>query len=70
VRVTVRAEGVNPIDWTLRSGAMAQFMPVEFPSIPGEEVAGVVDELGDGVNHVAVGDAVLDFAVSRQSSWR
>ena len=38
--------------------------------IAGEEVAGVVDEVGDGVNHVAVGDAVLGFAVSRQSTWR
>jgi NADPH:quinone reductase-like Zn-dependent oxidoreductase len=63
VRVTVRAVGVNPIDWKRRSGAMAQFMPVEFPSIPGEEVAGVVDEVGDGVDDVAVGDEVFGFAV-------
>src|SRR5687768_12055228 len=31
VRVAVRAIGVNPIDWKVRSGAMAQFIPVEFP---------------------------------------
>ena len=63
VRVAVRAVGVNPIDWKVRSGAMAQFMPVEFPSVPGVEVAGVVDEVGDGVDDVAVGDEVLGFAV-------
>jgi NADPH:quinone reductase-like Zn-dependent oxidoreductase len=63
VRVAVRAVGVNPIDWRVRSGAMAQFMPVEFPSVPGVEVAGVVDEVGDGVDDVAVGDEVLGFAV-------
>ena len=63
VRVAVRAVGVNPIDWKLRSGAMAKFIPVEFPSVPGVEAAGVVDELGDGVSDVAVGDEVFGFAV-------
>ena len=46
VRVAVRAVGVNPIDWKRRSGAMAQLMPVGFPSVPAEEAAGVVDERG------------------------
>jgi len=63
VRVAVRAAGVNPIDWKVRSGAMAQVMPVEFPSVPGVEVAGVVDEIGDGVTDVAVGDEVFGFSV-------
>ena len=63
VRVAVRAVGVNPIDWKQRSGAMAQLIPLEFPSIPGVEVAGVVDEVGDGVDDVAVGDEVFGFAV-------
>jgi len=43
VRIRVRAAGVNPIDWKLRSGAMAQFSPVEFPVVIGREAAGVVD---------------------------
>jgi NADPH:quinone reductase-like Zn-dependent oxidoreductase len=63
VRVAVRAAGVNPIDWKVRSGAMAEVMPVEFPSVPGVEVAGVVDEIGDGVTDVAVGDEVFGFCV-------
>ena len=63
VRVAVRAVGVNPIDWKVRSGAMAQFIRVEFPSVPGEEAAGVVDEVGDGVDDVAVGDEVFGLAV-------
>src|SRR4051812_47024721 len=58
-----RAAGVNPIDWKRRSGAKARVMPVEFPSTPGDEVAGVVDEVGDGVDDVAVGDEVFGFAV-------
>jgi NADPH:quinone reductase-like Zn-dependent oxidoreductase len=64
IRVVVRAAGVNPVDWKIRSGAYAQVMPIELPSIPGADVAGVVDEVGDGVSGVAVGDEVFGFAVS------
>lgn len=35
VLVEVRAAGVNPLDWKLRSGAVAATMPVEFPAVPG-----------------------------------
>jgi NADPH:quinone reductase-like Zn-dependent oxidoreductase len=55
VRIAVRAAGVNPIDWKVRSGAMGG----EVPRQTGVEVAGVVDELGDGVTDVAVGDRVF-----------
>lgn len=59
VRVRTTAVGVNPYDWKVRSGAMAAFAPVRFPHVPGSEAAGVVDELGDGVEGVAIGDRVL-----------
>ena len=64
IRVAVRAAGVNPFDWKVRSGAMRQFMPLELPRIPGSDVAGVVDEVGTGVTGVSVGDEVFGFAVS------
>jgi NADPH:quinone reductase-like Zn-dependent oxidoreductase len=48
VRVRVRAAAVNPIDLRIRSGGMDGIMPVEFPVIPGQDVAGVVDEAGEG----------------------
>jgi NADPH:quinone reductase-like Zn-dependent oxidoreductase len=54
----VRAAGVNPIDWKVRSGAMGG----DLPKRTGQEVAGVVDRLGDGVTGVAVGDAVFGGA--------
>jgi NADPH:quinone reductase-like Zn-dependent oxidoreductase len=63
IRVAVRGAGVNPIDWKIRSGAMRVVMPLELPKILGIEVAGVVDEVGDGVADVAVGDAVSGSAV-------
>jgi len=58
IRVAVRAVGVNPIDWTLRSGMRGG----DLPQMTGGEVAGVVDELGDGVTDVAIGDRVFGFA--------
>ena len=63
VRIGVRGAGVNPIDWKLRSGAMAQFAPVEFPVITGREAAGVVDEVGAGVSGTEPGDAVFGWTV-------
>ncbi|WP_326808831.1 NADP-dependent oxidoreductase [Streptomyces sp. NBC_01775] len=62
VRVAVREAGVNPLDWKLRSGAMAAFMPLELPWIPGFEVAGTVEETGDGVSGLQVGDEVFGRA--------
>jgi NADPH:quinone reductase-like Zn-dependent oxidoreductase len=58
VRITVHAVGVNPIDWKLRSGAMGG----ELPRGTGLEAAGVVDEVGDGVEGVSEGDRVFGSA--------
>ncbi|TCC56475.1 NADP-dependent oxidoreductase [Kribbella pittospori] len=59
VRVRVRAAGVNPLDYKVRSGWAKDFMEVTFPAIPGLEVAGVVDEAGDGF---AIGDEVVGWS--------
>ncbi|MFJ5985283.1 NADP-dependent oxidoreductase [Lentzea sp. NPDC092896] len=59
VRIRVTAASVNPVDWKLRSGAARSFLPVEFPAIPGRDAAGVVDEVGDDVTGVTVGDRVF-----------
>ncbi|WP_053170469.1 alcohol dehydrogenase catalytic domain-containing protein [Streptomyces sp. SBT349] len=64
VLVRVRAAGVNPIDWKVRAGAFAATMPVEFPVVPGGDVAGVVEEIGDGVGDLAVGDEVFGAVTS------
>ena len=63
IRVAVQGAGVNPFDWKLRSGAMQQAMPLDLPKIPGSDVAGIVDEVGEGVAGVAVGDEVFGSAV-------
>lgn len=59
VRIAVRAAGVNGIDWKIRAGYMREFMPLALPAGTGRDAAGVVDEVGEGVSGVAVGDAVF-----------
>jgi NADPH:quinone reductase-like Zn-dependent oxidoreductase len=59
VRVRVRAAGVNALDGKIRSGGMQAVFPTPLPAIPGVELAGVVDALGEGVRDVKVGDEVL-----------
>ncbi|MFI7635194.1 NADP-dependent oxidoreductase [Nonomuraea sp. NPDC049400] len=59
VRIRVEAASVNPIDSKLRAGYLKEMMPLQFPKIPGRDGAGVVDEVGDGVTGVAVGDRVF-----------
>jgi NADPH:quinone reductase-like Zn-dependent oxidoreductase len=58
VRIEVRAAGVNPSDWKKRKGLMDS----ELPQTMGYEAAGVVDELGEGVADVAVGDRVFGLS--------
>jgi NADPH:quinone reductase-like Zn-dependent oxidoreductase len=62
IRIAVRAASVNPIDWKVRSGMLAE-RPLATPTTPGSDVAGVVDEVGEGVDDVAVGDDVFGFAI-------
>ncbi len=62
VRVAVRAAGVNPIDWKIRSGTMSR--TATFPTIPGLEIAGVVDAVGPDAAGFAVGDEVFGWSDS------
>lgn len=61
VRIRVRATAVNPIDVRIRAGAMQGVFPVAFPMVPGWDVAGVVDEAGEGAT-ASVGDEVFGVA--------
>jgi NADPH2:quinone reductase len=64
VRLRVQAATVNPTDTYARSGAYAGRDPVKTPPwVPGMDVAGVVAEVGEGVDHLAVGDAAMGIVV-------
>jgi NADPH:quinone reductase-like Zn-dependent oxidoreductase len=57
VLVRVRAAGVNPVDW--------KSAPRRLGMVPGADVAGTIDSVGDGVTGWKAGDQVL--GVARQS---
>src|SRR5215217_4566986 len=64
VRLRVAAATVNPTDTYARSGAYASRDPVKQPPwVPGMDAAGVVVEVGDGVDHVAPGDDVMGIVL-------
>jgi NADPH:quinone reductase-like Zn-dependent oxidoreductase len=68
IRIAVRAASVNAIDWKKRSGMLAEYMPVDLPHVGGYDAAGVVDEVGDGVEGVNAGDEVFGFTVGGQGA--
>jgi len=59
VLMRVHAASVNPIDWKLREGALKAFVPVLLPATAGQDLAGVIAAVGDGVTDLHVGDAVF-----------
>ncbi|MFI9045716.1 NADP-dependent oxidoreductase [Streptomyces sp. NPDC053427] len=59
IRVAVRAAGVNPVDWRIREGQFQKLRPVELPAGVGQDAAGVVDQIGEHVEGVEVGDRVF-----------
>ncbi|MFC9235210.1 NADP-dependent oxidoreductase [Streptomyces decoyicus] len=59
IRIAVRAAGVNPADWRVREGQILAAHPIELPAGVGLDASGVVDEVGEGVEGVEVGDHVF-----------
>jgi NADPH:quinone reductase-like Zn-dependent oxidoreductase len=62
--VRLSSTSVNPIDYKLRSGAMAQFMPIQFPFIPGNDISGIVRQVGPGVQGFQPGDRIIALGSS------
>jgi NADPH:quinone reductase-like Zn-dependent oxidoreductase len=65
VLVQVRAAGINPGEAAIRTGAIADIFPSTFPSGQGSDLAGVVAEVGTGVDRFSVGDEVIGFSEKR-----
>lgn len=55
--IEVKAAGVNPVDWKIRSGLLGHHW--DLPAPMGREASGVVTAVGEGVTDFAVGDEVL-----------
>jgi NADPH:quinone reductase-like Zn-dependent oxidoreductase len=67
VQVEVKAAGINPGEAMIRKGALHDRWPAAFPSGQGSDLAGVVVEVGTGVQTFTVGDEVLGFTNQRAS---
>ncbi|MFJ2511693.1 NADP-dependent oxidoreductase [Streptomyces griseoviridis] len=69
VRVAVRAAGVNPVDWRIREGQFRTTRPLALPAGVGIDAAGVVDEVGEGVEGVEAGDRVFGEGLSTYAEF-
>lgn len=59
VLVKVAATSVNPIDWKIRRGDWKSMMPLQFPIIPGRDVAGEIVETGANLSRWKRGQKVM-----------
>jgi NADPH:quinone reductase len=67
VRVKLEVAGVNPTDWKSRAGATGA---LNFPfQVPGQDGAGVIDAVGEGVAKAWVGERVWVYLAGWQSQW-
>ncbi|MDE1191747.1 MAG: NADP-dependent oxidoreductase [Arachidicoccus sp.] len=58
VLIKIAATTVNPLEIKIREGYLQQVMPITFPYIPGSDVSGIVEAVGNKVNRIKVGDRV------------
>ena len=59
--VKVKAAGVNPVDWKIRSGMFRGGLEFTMPATLGFDVAGEVAEVGEGVKKFKEGDKVFAY---------
>jgi NADPH:quinone reductase-like Zn-dependent oxidoreductase len=59
VRIRVNAAALNGIDAAIAGGMLKGMAEYRFPVVIGRDAAGAVDAVGEGVEHVSIGDEVL-----------
>ena len=59
VLVRVQAAGVNPVDWKITEGHLKDHFQLQFPYIPGRDIAGIIEEVGPDVTMFEPGQAVF-----------
>ncbi len=62
VLVRIKAAGVNPVDASVREGYLKDFLPYQFPIVPGWDMAGVVEDRGFSARRFQTGDQVYAYA--------
>lgn len=59
LRVRVKAAGLNGMDTAISSGMVKEMAEYQFPVVIGRDGAGIVDAVGEDVDHVSIGEAVI-----------
>jgi NADPH:quinone reductase-like Zn-dependent oxidoreductase len=67
VLVAVRVAGINVSESEIRECMVREIFPATFPGGERSDLVGVVEEVGAGVNGVAVGDEVIGLTNNRAS---
>ncbi|WP_433185944.1 NADP-dependent oxidoreductase [Actinoallomurus sp. CA-150999] len=67
VLVRVKTTSINPGEVHIRTGALHERWPATFPSGQGSDLAGFVEEIGEGVTGFSAGDEVIGFTDNRAS---
>lgn len=68
VLIEVKAAGVNPVDYKVRSGSFRR-RETELPAVLGRDVSGTVAGVGAGITGLNVGDDVYAFLASRSGGY-
>lgn len=64
VRVKVKAAGVQPVDCAIRAqGFSIPGAEIRYPQILGNEFAGIIDMVGDGVESFSIGNEVIGWSL-------
>jgi NADPH:quinone reductase-like Zn-dependent oxidoreductase len=61
VLVRMKAAGINPVDYVVREGHFQQVVPSAFPTVPGWDVAGIIEKRGHGASRFAEGAEVYGY---------
>lgn len=69
VQIQVLYTAVNPVDWKIREGYLKNFLPHEFPLIPGWDAAGLIKSVGKNVKKFKAGDEVYAYCRKPVVKW-
>lgn len=69
VQIQIHYTSVNPVDWKIREGYLANRLPHAFPIILGWDAAGVITAVGANVKKWKVGDEVFAYCRKPTVQW-
>ena len=69
VLIKMAYSSVNPVDWKIREGMIQNMLPHDLPLILGWDAAGVIEDIGPGVEGFEIGDEVFAYCRKDKVKW-